>query len=143
MRKLDIEAILHEHIDSFIYGAAITEVDFQDMFGVDVISDESFDKIKGDLSKSSLCKIIQDEAFSILQVSDLVRDILHLEGKHFHKVGNCYRVALPSENEKYANRYRTRAAKNIKKANILTEHSPKVFDGSVDSGKSINFLMKN
>jgi hypothetical protein len=74
-------------------------------------------------------------------VYSVVKDILHTSGKHLYKRGGYYHVALPSENERIAAKYRSKASRAMTKAKTLTSNTPTLVDEVKSNGSTLNFMM--
>ena len=141
MKKEQAINILEKHKSKFEYGEVMNEAEFREIFNVVVTSNNEFTALAKHLTKEQIKKQISDEILLELSVSGIVKDILHSQGKHLIKQGNIYRVALPSENELIASKYRSKASRAILKARKLTENTPKLVDGTTSTAKSANYLL--
>lgn len=141
MKKEQVLEIITSNKSLFDYGEAIHEDTFRDMFKVEVLSEDQFKSLTKTLSKQQIKQQIEAEALAELSVSGVVKDILHSQGKHMSKHGQYYRIALPSENERIAQRYRSKAARAIAKAKKLTANTPHIEGEAKNTSKSLLALM--
>ncbi len=141
MKKEQALKIITANHSVFEYGETISEQSFRELFDITVTSDMEFAEITKHLSKAQIKEHISKEILAELSVSGVVKDILHAQGKHLMKSGLVYRVALPSENELIASRYRTKASRAIAKAKKLTDNTPIIPDGGKQTSTSLNYMM--
>lgn len=142
MKKEQALEIISKHKSRFDYGEIIHEAEFRAMFGVYVTSDSDFEAaMAASISKKQIKQQLEQETLLELSAAGVVRDILHSQGKHMLKSGDVYRIALPSENETIAARYRSKASRAIAKAKKLTMNTPHLSDGKKTTSKSLNALM--
>lgn len=141
MKQEQALEIISKHKSRFDYGETIHEAEFRTMFGVYVTSDSDFEVMAASMSKKQIKQQLEQETLLELSAAGVVKDILHSQGKHLFKSGDVYRIALPSENETIASRYRSKASRAIAKAKKLTMNTPHLSDGQKTTSKSLNALM--
>lgn len=141
MKKEQALEIISKHKSRFDYGEIIHEAEFRAMFGVYVTSDSDFESMAASMSKKQIKQQLEQETLLELSAAGVVKDILHSQGKHMLKSGDAYRIALPSENETIAARYRSKASRAVAKAKKLTMNTPHLSDGKKTTSKSLSALM--
>ncbi|MBY3789542.1 hypothetical protein HPQ32_14030 [Photobacterium carnosum] len=141
MNKSEAVEIITKNSHRFGYGEVIHEDDFRRMFNLDVTSNDAFECLTTNASKAEIKRLLENETLQELQASDFVRTHLLANGKYFCKTGCVYRIALPSENEYFAARYRTKAIKAMKKAKVLTSATPKEVAVMNGTSNSLVFMM--
>jgi hypothetical protein len=141
MKKEVATKIIQENIDLFTYGGIIHESDFIKMFDIKLTSEQFYYEQMQQQDIEAIFKLKEQDDLAELSISGLVREILQDDGKQLIKSGNHYRVALPSENEFIAQKYRSRAAKALNRAKRLTDNTPKEFTGHKDTSKSMEHIL--
>lgn len=141
MKKESALEIINTHKSKFEYGETLHESEFRSMFSVEVTSDSDFEQMAKSLSKQQIKQRLDSETLAELSIAGVVKDILHAQGKHLMKSGQVYRIALPSENETIASRYRSKASRAIAKAKKLTMNTPQTDFTQKGSMASVNFMM--
>ena len=141
MKKEVATKIIQENINLFGYGEIIHQLDFIKMFDIKVTSQHAYNEQMLNMDIESVFKLKEIDDLAELSISGTVREILQDDGKQLRKSGNNYRVALPSENEYIAQRYRSKAAKAISRAKRLTDNTPKEFTGHKDTSKSMEHVL--
>lgn len=107
----------------FDYGATIKVDALMAMFGAQVSED---DDLEG-FSVSDIRAQIKADSVVELSVSGRVRERLLDEGRYLGKVGDYYRVYLPSENANKAAGYLASSAKKAARASRLLASTPVEF----------------
>ena len=99
----------------FHYGASMTMNDFLGIFGFERKSDEELEL----LPVSEVRKQLQNENLRKLGIVDGMRKALMEDGKFLIVDGEIVRIALPSENSKYASDYIRAGNRKIARAEKL------------------------
>jgi hypothetical protein len=117
-QKEVIERLLNEN--ALEYGATIPRQVFIAEFGISLASDKDL----AGMPVSEIRDRIRNEELRELSAADAVRHVLLGKGKFFYRCGDVYRVALPSENATYADRYLQHGKRKITKAQKLLSTTP-------------------
>ena len=141
MTKENIVTIYKAAEHLFGYGCSLHEDAFRALFGITIVQPEQFAEVTQGMSKSEVKRLIDDETLAELGVADALRNHLHSLGKHISKSGAMYRVALPSENEIIAARYRSKASRALNKAKRLSSATPSEAGAQKSTSASLDFMM--
>ena len=94
------------------YGAIIPALEIQQIIGIEY-------------PETGTRKQFNEIALIELAVIDYVRNILLGEGKALSQSNGDYRILLPSENNRYIEKYMSSADKKLKRALKLSKNTPK------------------
>lgn len=102
------------------YGESIDRAYFQELFNIKVLTDDeaqhlSFKEVKERLKTDDLKE---------LNCFNFIREELLKAGMHFHRVGESYRIALPSEMDDIIASLMKGAQKKMKRAELLLLRTP-------------------
>ena len=142
MKKQEVTGIMASNAALFKYGSMFSAEKFREMFKIDNMSNDEFIAKTRVMNKSEVHSLLSNETLKELAVVDVVKNILHENGKHIHKINGSYRIAIPSENEQIAAKYRSKANRALRRAKKLMSSTPITHHTEKTTNSSLHFLME-
>jgi len=123
----DVFKIIEAH-GYFEFGGVISNELFRMFFAID------------EIEYPAMRKEIENQQLSELSAADFCRNKLLNEGKYFKKIGDTYRVLLPSENAQQVLSYMRTADAKLKRGIKLNDRTPTAF--RISSNDEVRLFMK-
>jgi hypothetical protein len=123
----DVFKIIESH-GYFEFGSVISNELFRMFFAID------------EIEYPAMRKEIENQQLNELSAADFCRNKLLNEGKYFKKVGDTYRVLLPSENAQQVLSYMKTADAKLKRGIKLNDRTPTAF--RISSNDEARLFMK-